>query len=232
MESFFGYDGPFFNVLNRAADIIILNILWFICCIPIVTIGASTTALMYISMKIAAGEDAYIVRRFFKSFKENFLQSTVIWLIMLVIGAVLGCNLFVILPKMKVSDAMYNMLFSATCLSILIYCMIFVYLFPLQAKLENKIRHTFKNALLLSFRHLPSTIVLVLLTSVVTALPFVILWKGMAGLMLVWFLFAGSGIAMLCSLVMNRIFAIYIKPQEEENTEAIMSDKHDYDEEN
>lgn len=227
MESFFGYDGPFFNVLNRAADIIILNILWFICCIPIVTIGASTTALMYISMKIAAGEDAYIVRRFFKSFKENFLQSTVIWLIMLAVGAILVCNLFLILPQMTVSDAMYNMLFSATCLSILIYFMILVYLFPLQAKLENKIRHTFKNALLLSFRHLPSTIVMVLLSMVVIALPFVILWKGMAGLMLVWFLFAGSGIAMLCSLIMNRIFAIYIKPEQEENTEAIMSDSYE-----
>lgn len=226
-DSFFSFDGPFFAVLNRAADIIILNLLWFFCCIPVVTIGTSTTALMYVSMKIAEGDDTKIVGKFFKSFKENFLQSTVIWLIMLAIGIVLVGNIFYVLPQMKIADSMYNMLFSASCLSSLIYAMIFVYLFPLQAKLENKIRHTFKNALLLSFRHLPTTILLILLNSVVVVLPFVIIWNAMAGLFLVWFLFAASGIAMLCALLMNRIFAIYIKPEahgSEDGEEPIFSD--------
>ena len=48
MNSFFNYEGPFFNVLNRLSDLVILNVLWFICCLPIVTIGASTTALYYV----------------------------------------------------------------------------------------------------------------------------------------------------------------------------------------
>lgn len=231
-DNFFSYDGPFFAVLNRVADIILLNLLWFFCSLPVVTIGASTTALMYVSMKIANGEDAYIVKKFFKSFKENFLQSTIIWLIMLVIGIVLVGNIFYVLPQMNIPDSMYNILFSASCLSSLVYAMIFVYLFPLQAKLENKIRHTFKNALLLSFRHLPSTIALILLNSVIVVLPFVIVWKAMAGLFLVWFLFAAAGIAMLCSLLLNRIFAIYIKPEsieEADEQEPVFIDEESMD---
>lgn len=214
-DSFFGYDGPFFSVLNRISDIIILNVLWIVCCIPIVTIGASTTALLYVSMKITEGEDAYIVKKFFKSFKENFLQSTVIWLIMLVIGILLGCNFLWLLPNMKVSDMVYTVFFSATCLTGLIYLMILVWLFALQAKLENKIKHTFSNALLLSFRHLPTTILLILLLVV----PLVLVFKTFASLFFVWFFFAGSGIALICSLLYHRIFRIYIKPEDMVSTE-------------
>lgn len=209
-DSFFGYDGPFFSVLNRISDIIILNVLWIVCCIPIFTIGASTTAMIYVAMKITSGEDAYIVRKFFKSFKENFVQSTIIWLIMLAIGVMLVFN-YLFLPNMNLNATFYNLFFSASCLMALIYAMLLVYLFALQAKLENKIKDTFMNALLLSFRHLPTTILLILLVFV----PLVLAWLTFAELFFVWFLFAGAGIALICSVLYNRIFAIYIKPAEE-----------------
>ena len=181
-DNFFGYDGPFFSVLNRISDIIILNVLWILCCIPIVTIGASTTAMLYVSMKITSGEDAYIVRKFFKSFKENFVQSTIIWLIMLLVGGVLLFN-YLFLPNMNLNTTFYNLFFSASCLLALIYAMLLVYLFALQAKLENKIKNTFMNALLLSFRHLPTTILLILLVFV----PLVLAWMTFADLFFVWF---------------------------------------------
>lgn len=206
-DNFFGYDGPFFSIMNRISDIIILNVLWLVCCIPVVTIGASTTAMLYVTMKIINGEDAYVAKKFFKSFKENFLQSTVIWLIMLAIGVMIFCNFFFLLPNMKVNDTIYTLFFSATCLTCLLYAMILVWLFPLQAKLENKIKHTFSNALLLSFRHLPTTILLMLLVFVPVALA----TQTFASLFFVWFLFAGAGIALICSLLYNRVFNIYIK---------------------
>lgn len=229
-NGFFSYDGPFFTVMNRLSDIVILNVLWIICCIPIVTVGASTTALLYVTMKILRGEDAYIVKYFFRSFKENFLQSTVIWLIMLAIGVLLVFN-FLFLPNMNVnlSNIIYNMFFSATCLTTLIYSMILMYVFPLQARLENKIRHTFKNALLLSFRHLATTILLILIVygSIFLA------WKYYVKLFFIVVLFAGSGIAMLCSMLYNRMFDIYIKPKdlkEEEDPEVITEVEHKIEE--
>lgn len=214
-DGFFSYDGPFFSVLNRISDIIILNLLWLVCCVPIVTIGASTTAMLYVTMKILKGEDAYIVKGFFKSFKENFLQSTVIWLIMFAIGALLVCN-FLFVPQMNLNmpTMIYNMFFSATCLTALIYAMLLVYLFPLQARLENKIRHTFKNAVLLSFRHLPTTILLIVLVFGTILLG----WRFFDKLFFILVLAAGSGIGMVCSLLYNRIFNIYIKPEEYESS--------------
>ena len=74
MRSFFDLDNPFIQFLNRLTDVVILNVICLICCIPIVTIGTSITALNYVTMKMARNEEGYIVRDFFKSFRENFRQ--------------------------------------------------------------------------------------------------------------------------------------------------------------
>ena len=79
MRSFFDLDNPFIQFLNRLTDVVILNVICLICCIPIVTIGTSITALHYVTMKMARNEEGYIVRDFFKSFRENFRQSAIIW---------------------------------------------------------------------------------------------------------------------------------------------------------
>ena len=89
MDRIFNMDNKFFVFMGRVADLMILNILCIICCIPIITIGASVTAMYYVTLKMARNEESYIVRSFFKSFKENFKQATVIWLVALVAGLLL-----------------------------------------------------------------------------------------------------------------------------------------------
>lgn len=78
MNGFFNLDGPFYKWGTEVADIMILSLLWIVCSIPIVTIGASTTALFYVYGKKVRKEDPYIVKMFFKSFKENFKQATIL----------------------------------------------------------------------------------------------------------------------------------------------------------
>lgn len=73
------------RTLSRVADLMILNMLMIACCIPVITIGASYTAMHYVVLKMIRGEDGYLVRGFFKSFKANFKQATLIWLMMLVV---------------------------------------------------------------------------------------------------------------------------------------------------
>lgn len=90
MGSFFNMDSPVMRFLSRLCDLMILNILCLICCIPIVTIGASITALYSVTLKMVKGEDSYIAKGFFKGFRQNFKISTIIWLILLVIGALLA----------------------------------------------------------------------------------------------------------------------------------------------
>ena len=81
MDRLFNMDNKFFTVMGRVADLIMLNVVFLICCLPIVTIGASLTALHYVTLKMARNEESYIIRSFFKSFKQNFKQATVINLI-------------------------------------------------------------------------------------------------------------------------------------------------------
>ena len=89
MGRIFSLDSPLFSFLNKVADLILLNILTMICCLPIITIGASMTALHYVVLKMVRDEESYIVRSYFKSFRQNFKQATIIWLILLLVGAVL-----------------------------------------------------------------------------------------------------------------------------------------------
>ena len=91
----FNLDSPLMQALSRVADIMLLNVLTFICCIPIVTAGASFTAMHYMCLKMVRNEETYLVRGFFKSFKENFGQATVIWLIQLVVFFILGYDFFI-----------------------------------------------------------------------------------------------------------------------------------------
>ncbi len=92
MGKFFDIDSPFIQFLNRVADLMILNFLVMICCLPIFTIGASYTAMHYVLLKMVRKEEGYLIRGFFKSFKQNFKQATLIWLGMLVLIAFFGVD--------------------------------------------------------------------------------------------------------------------------------------------
>ena len=69
MNRFFNMDNKFFVFMGRVADLLLLNFLCILCCIPVVTAGASITALYYVTLKMARDEESYIARSFFRSFK-------------------------------------------------------------------------------------------------------------------------------------------------------------------
>ena len=94
LSGLFNYDNPVWRFIGKFWDVLIVNLLWFFLSIPIFTIGASTTAMYYVTLKLARDDDGYTIRSFFKSFKENFKQATVIWMIFLITGVVLGFDLF------------------------------------------------------------------------------------------------------------------------------------------
>ena len=83
MGNFFSMDSKFFTFMGKVADLMILNVLCIICCIPIVTAGPAITAMFYVTLKMVRNEESYIVKGFFKSFKENLKQGILINLIML-----------------------------------------------------------------------------------------------------------------------------------------------------
>lgn len=79
-------DAPFFLLMGKIGDLVFANVLWLVCCIPVVTAGASTLGLFTVVNKLAAREDYTVRTDFFKAFKRDFKQSTALWLVVLLGG--------------------------------------------------------------------------------------------------------------------------------------------------
>lgn len=84
------WDKPWFSVLTKLTYSAYLNILWLISSLPIFTIGASTTALFYCTLKMAEDRDEGLTRMFFRAFRSNFKPATKLWLILLALGCFFG----------------------------------------------------------------------------------------------------------------------------------------------
>ena len=154
---FFDLDSPLMNVLNKMADLMWLNILTLICCIPIFTAGAAFTSLHYVVLKIVRNEESYITRSYFKSFKTNFRQATVIWLLILVVAAILGGDYYIITKSgMEFSKVLIVLIMAA---AVLVICAT-LYVFPVLAKFDNTIMGTIRNAFIMSILQLPKTLVM------------------------------------------------------------------------
>lgn len=211
MNRFFDVDGPIITGLTKMADIFILNLLLIVCSLPIFTFGAAYTAMYYVTLKMVKNEDCYTVKSFFKSFKLNFKQATVIWLIMLIIGSVMYTDLKVMngqfadvmtIPENVVKGM--SILIMATGI---LYTFVLIYVFPVLSRFDNSIKNTLRNALIMSIKHLPSTIAIVLITFV----PIIFMYFVPRALILVFVIF---GLCAYCnSYLFVKIFSNYM-PEE------------------
>lgn len=211
MRKFFAMDGKFWRVLTKVADIVWLNILTVLCCIPVITAGAALTALYSLTMKMVRDEEGYVTRSFFKAFGQNFLKSTVMWLIILAGTAVILADVFII---GNYAMEFFYYLLIPMCAITLVLLGLFLYVFQLQAYFENTIRGTMKNALKLAVAHLPYTLLFLILQ----ALPIVVIILAIEGYTgLVMLLVGCSGIAYICSYAYRGIFEKYEEaPAQEE----------------
>ncbi len=144
LSGFFNYDNPVWRFIGKFGDLIILNVLWLVCSLPVFTIGASTTAVYYVTLKLARDDDGYTIRSFFKSFKENFKQSTIIWLILLLAGAILGVDLYFFARLFNGSSTVKTVMLTVFLAMALIYAAVAMYIFPLQSRFYNPLKRTFQ----------------------------------------------------------------------------------------
>lgn len=209
MRQLFDLDSPLMVGLTRIADIIILNILFLVCCIPVFTIGPAITAMYYVTLKMVRNEDCYIVKSFFKSFKQNFKQAVAIWMIILATITVVAIDFRIIDGgasdlrglTANVSGAVLIVLF-VTCI---IISFVVSYVFPILAKFDNTVKNTIKNAFFMSMRHLPYTILIIL----INIIPYVVVYFAPASML--FFVMSFALCAYGCSFIFNRIFNIYAK---------------------
>lgn len=157
---FFDLESPLMQILNKVADLMILNILTVFCCIPIITAGASMTAMHYVALKMARNEECYIARDFFKSFKLNFRQGTAIWLIELFISLILTGD-FLIMSRTEMSFG--NVIKVILTVIAFLALFTFMFVFPVLAKFENTVMRTIKNAFFIGVLQFPKTIAMMVL---------------------------------------------------------------------
>ena len=141
--------------LSRLADMMILNILVLICCLPVFTAGAALSSMYYIELKWARKEEGYVVKPFFQQFKSNFKQATGEWLIMLVLMIVLALD-FVMF---RFSSDMFPKVikYLVVAVAVLIYLLL-QWVFPLQSHFINNVKTTFRNSALIAIAHFPRTL--------------------------------------------------------------------------
>ena len=210
MKKLFGIDGKLFNSLNTLANLLWLNILTVLLCIPVVTAGASFAAMYSVTLPMVRGEESYITKSFFKGFKNNFIQATIMWLILLAGALVLWMDLNIIT---KAAPWLFYYMLIQLCALLILLLALYLYIFPLQAYFKNTIRGTMLNALKLALVHLPYTLVFLILQS----MPWILFYLVNNQALIAVIGWGFSGIAYLSSYAYRGIFAKYEAPEEQES---------------
>lgn len=205
LAGFFNYDNPVWRFIGKFWDVLVVNILWFICSIPLFTIGASTTAMYYVTLKLARDEDGYTFRSFFKSFKENFKQATAIWAVFLVTGIILGFDVYYFV-KMAAASSLRTMMISIFLAMTFVWLAMFTYVFPLQARFYNPVKRTIFNAFFMAIRHVFHTIGMLAVDGVILFLSVTYVPQ--------LSIFGVALIAFFNSYMLNSVFGKYM-PKEE-----------------
>ena len=156
----FDDEGLFMRILSRLADLLWINVLTLICCIPVFTVGASLTAMHYVLLKMVRNEEGYLTRSFFGSFRRNFRQATLIWLLLMLFFGV--C--IVDLHYFEITGVPLPVVFQLLLVMIafLVLCIASM-VFALLAKFENTVISTIKNALLFSMGQFPRILLMLLM---------------------------------------------------------------------
>ena len=199
---FLTFDGGIHRFLERGFDLMLLNFLWILTCLPIFTIGAASTALYSVLLKMARNEEGYIFKNYIKAFKENFKRASLIWLCFLLILAWL---VFMIRISIFSGSEFLKILALAEVAILLILVSALAYVFALQARYENTIVSTIQNAFILSLSYFPHSLALLLLW----ILPIVITAyskSAYAILLFLWIFIGGTTLSFVSAKILMQVF--------------------------
>lgn len=205
MSRFFNPNNPVMEFIAKIFDLVILNLIFIFSCVPIITIGASTSALSYVTLKMVRGEDPYIWRNFWKSFRQNFKQGTLVWIFSILIFIFLGMDFYIINSQNTSLFAVVRILLWIVCAVAL---SVFLYVFPVISHFVCTTKQALKNALLMTFGHLPYTLMMLALAGLLLFLcssssklfAMIVVLSGICGFSVVSFVY---------SIMFDRIFQKY-----------------------
>ena len=156
MNNILNPESKILQFVTMIADSALLNFLWFLCSIPVFTIGASTTALFCVTLKMVKSEEGSVISQYFSAFKENFKSATKVWLILLTAGLFLAADGYVLFHIWNTSPA-WTLLTAAYFIVLGGYAITLMYVFPLMARFSNTALSTIRNAFMVGMRALLCT---------------------------------------------------------------------------
>lgn len=198
-------NGSFMYGLRKVSDLVLVNVAFCAVSLPVITAGAALTGLHSSMQLIAADADDEegAVKTFFRSFKENFVPSTLLWLVMLAAAAFLALYRMVVQSMTGPLGTMYQVTFYVL---LLVFAFGFQYVFPIEARFRLRTRDVLKNAWLLSIAAAPWTLLTLAITGVAVYLTFFMNPTGFSMAVFVWAVCGFSVITFLESLVFLRTF--------------------------
>lgn len=202
MGRFLNIDGSLMGFLSKVSDICIIGVLWLLFCLPVVTIGASTTAAYYTMVKVVRRQTGTLHREFFRAFKNNFKDAAVINLVYLVLCGILAFNIYTMYQSLEIVDAYmpFQMLFLYLALFLLVIAA-GIYTYPVLSRFEMDKGKLVKLSVMIMFRHFLTTLLLtatwVLAMAGILCLP-------------VGIIFLPGAYLYLCSFFMEKILRKYM----------------------
>lgn len=193
------------RLLTRIFDFLLLNVLWVLYSIPVISLGASTTALYSVMLKIVENEEGYIIWDFLKAFKRNFRQSTTVWCILLGIGVALFADYQFV---QNISGVMRTIGMVLLGMIVLVYIYEVVFVFPLIARFDNTTINMLKNAVLIPISRLPYAVFVLGLSGMCVCVTLLNRTTIMIGAV-VWSMIGVSLIVYANSLLLRRMFCPY-----------------------
>ena len=154
MDRLFNVNNPLMRALSKLFDIGWLSLIYVVFCVPLVTIGAATTSLYYVSAKVLRKDRGDVWSEFWHSFKLNFKPATLMWLIFAAIYGLLYFNL----TTFNTSNAAGGYLVGAYIALAFIVTCVASYAFCLLSRFNMNVRGILRYALYMSFRHFLHTL--------------------------------------------------------------------------
>ena len=207
----------FFRFFSRIAELMLLNFLFILCCLPIVTAGASLSALYSVSLKLIRHQDSYIVRDFFRAFRQNLKQGILIHLLFCAAASIIITDLVFLWNIMEQSELYKGVFFVMVVIALFLFCAS-MYVYPLLAQFKNTLKGYFRNAAILSIKHLRYTIMFFLI-AIAPFFPAMLISGALEWMILIYLLFGFSGTVYIQSLSFATIFDTYIEDETDASQE-------------
>ncbi|MDQ7876449.1 DUF624 domain-containing protein [Microbacterium sp. QXD-8] len=206
MSSIFAPDSAAMRFLTRIADLMILNLVFIATAIPIVTLGAALTALNFTAMRIVRGRCDAVTRDYFRSFRQNFRQATLLGLLVLLVAVALGAW-YVVLTSGSLDAGAQLILLVVWYLVAFAFAVNLLFVFPYLANFEGSIREVLRNARLLSWRH--PLVAIMSLAIIGLAIVVTVFYPAVTAYGLLWLAIGFAAIAFLTGVLFTRVFDAY-----------------------